>query len=74
MRKFLSNRRAVTTAEVVGVALSFFLLAILGPIALSEIANATTTNWEASVITIFQVVLPIIWVVGMAIKYLPRGK
>jgi hypothetical protein len=50
---------------------SFFLVAIMGPIAIGTIANTTTTNWDSSVVTIFQVVLPIIWVVGVALKYLP---
>lgn len=74
-RKFLSDKRAVTSGEIIGLAVSFFIVAIMGPIAIQIIANLTTANqtfyWDASVITIFQVVLPIIWVVGVAIKYLP---
>jgi hypothetical protein len=60
--------------DVVIMAVSFFLVAILGPIAIGTIANTTTTSWNASVVTIFQVLLPIIWVIGVAIKYIPRGK
>lgn len=59
--------------DVVIMVVSFFLVAILGPIAIGTIANATTANWNASVITIFQVLLPIIWVIGVALKYVPRG-
>jgi len=58
--------------DVVIGTISFLLVAILGPIALGEIANATTTNWQASVITMFQTLLPILWVIGMAIAYVPR--
>jgi len=62
-------------SDVVVMAVSFLLVAILGPIAISAIATGyNTTNWNASVITIFQVLLPIIWVIAVAIKYVPRGK
>jgi len=71
LKKFLRDKRAVSTGEVIGLAVSFFLVAILGPIAIGTIANTTTTNWDASVVTIFQIVLPIIWVIGVAIRYLP---
>lgn len=69
--RFLRNKKAITSSSIIGLAVSFFLVAIMGPIAIGTIANTTTTNWDASVITIFQVVLPIIWVVGVALKYLP---
>ena len=57
--EFLKNKRAISSGEVVGLALSFFLVAILGPIAITQIANTTTTNWDASVVTIFPIVLPL---------------
>jgi len=60
--------------DVVVMAVSFLLVAILGPIAIGTIANTTTTSWNASVVTIFQVLLPILWVIGVAIAYVPRGK
>jgi hypothetical protein len=66
-------KMAVGINDIVLMAVSFFLVAILGPIALGTIANATTTSWNASVVTVFQVVLPIIWAIGVAIKYVPRG-
>jgi len=75
LRKFVRNNKAITTGAIVGLAVSFFLVAIMGPIAIGRIANISywnqTDNWDASVLTIFQVVLPIIWVVGVALKYLP---
>jgi len=70
-QKFKNNERAITSGEIVGIAVSFFLVAILGPIAIGTIANTTTTNWDSAVVTIFQVVLPILWVVGIGVKYLP---
>jgi hypothetical protein len=64
--------------DVVIMAVSFLLVAILGPIAIGTIANLTATNatgtWNPAVITMFQVLLPILWVIGVAIKYIPKAK
>jgi len=59
--------------DVIIMAVSFFLVAILGPLAIGTIANSSTTNWTAGVKTMFQVLLPVVWVIGVAIAYLPRG-
>jgi len=64
---------SVSINDVVLMAVSFLLVAILGPIALGTLFNATTTNWNASVVTMFQTLLPILWVIGVAIAYVPRG-
>ena len=64
---------AISMTDVVYMAISFFLVAVLGPLAIGTIANTTVTNWNASVVIIFQTLLPIIWVIGIAIKYIPRG-
>ena len=76
LQRFLRNKRAISSGEVIGLAVSFFLVAIMAPIAIGTMVNITavhnqTVNWDASVLTIFQVVLPIIWVIGVALKYLP---
>lgn len=76
LRDLLRNRRAITSGEVVGLAVSFFLVAIMAPLAIGRMVNITavanqTVNWDSSVLTIFQVVLPIIWVVAVALYYLP---
>jgi len=62
----------LSISDVVLMAVSFLLVAVLGPIAIGTIANTTTTGWNAAVITIFQVLLPIIWIIGVAIAYVPR--
>jgi len=64
---------SVSINDIVLMAVSFLLVAILGPIAIGTIANTTTTSWNASVVTMFQTLLPILWVIGVAIAYVPRG-
>ena len=71
LKKLARDKRGITSSSIIGLAISFFLVAILGPLAIGTIANTTTTNWDPSVITVFQVVLPIIWIIAVAIKYLP---
>jgi hypothetical protein len=73
-QKLRKCKRAVSSTAIAGVAVSALLVAILMPIALTEIANVTTTGWETSVVTVFQVVLPILMVVGLALKYIPKGE
>jgi len=58
---------------IIMMAVGFLLVAIMAPIALNEIANTTTTDWNASVVTIFTILLPIIFIIGIAIRYVPRG-
>jgi len=65
---------AVNASLIIAMAVGFLLVAIMAPIALNEIANATTTGWNASVVTIFTILLPIIFIIGIAIRYVPRGK
>jgi len=73
LKRFLKNKRGfVSAATIVGLTVSFLLVAVLGPIAIGEIYDANVTGWSASVKTIFQTVLPILWVVGVAVYFIPR--
>jgi hypothetical protein len=58
--------------DVVLMAVSFLLVAVLGPIAINEVMGANVTGWSAAVKTIFQVLLPILWIIGVAIAYIPK--
>jgi len=66
--------KMVEINDVVLMSVSFLLMAVLGPIALEELYAANVTGWDAAVKTMFQVLLPILWVIGVAIGYIPRGK
>ena len=63
-----------TAKAVVGVAVSILLVAILVPIAMTEMVGANTTGWGASLITIFGTVVPILAIIGIALKYIPSSK
>lgn len=63
---------SVTINRVVVYAVGFFMVGILFPIALGEVYSANTSAWNSAVITVFQTVLPIIAILGIAIDYV-RG-
>ncbi len=62
----------VSAGDIVLLSVGFLLVAILTPIGMSEIVGANTTGWEASVKTIFSVLLPILYIIGVALYYIPK--
>lgn len=62
----------IGVSTVITMAVTFLLVAVLAPIAIGTIINATTTNWDPAVKTIFQVLLPLLWIIGVAIRYIPQ--
>ncbi|NIO36645.1 hypothetical protein GTO27_02970 [Candidatus Bathyarchaeota archaeon] len=67
-------RTEVNASTIVMLAVGFLLVAILTPIGMTEVIGANTTGWAASVKTIFTVLLPILYIIGIALYYIPRGK
>jgi len=63
----------INAASIVMLAVCFLLVTILTPIAMEQIAGANYTGWSAPVKTIFTVLLPILFVIGVAIRYVPRA-
>ena len=75
IRKLWRNLKgAATPATIIMLVIGFFVLAILAPIALDYVANASAANWDPTVVLVFKTLLPIIFVIGVAIKYVPRGR
>lgn len=56
--------------NVIYAAIGFLLVAILTPIGMEQVVAANTTLWNTSVITIFQVLLPILYIIGLAIAFI----
>lgn len=63
---------SISAGDIVLLAVGFLLVAILTPIGMSELVGANVTGWQASVKTIFQVLLPILYIVGVALHYIPK--
>ena len=62
----------VSVSEIVMVSIGFVLVAVLTPIGMNEITGANMTGWNAAVKTMFTVLLPIIYIVGVAVHYIPH--
>ncbi len=58
--------------KVVAIAIGLFIVAVLLPPALNELANATMTNVDPAVITVLTILLPILAVIGIALYFIPR--
>ena len=55
------------------LAVSLLVAAIMIPIGMQQIVGATTTSWNAAVVTLWQVLIPVLMIVGIAILFVPRG-
>ena len=73
-KKMFDLRKAVNAGTIVLLSVGFLLTAILTPIAMDEVVSANTTGWASSVKTIFTVLLPILYIIGVALYYVPKGK
>lgn len=60
----------LTAKNVILSAVGFLLVAILTPIAMDELVAVNTTLWEDPVATVFTVVLPIVYIIGVAYGFI----
>lgn len=51
-------------------AVGFLLVALLTPIGMTQLVDANTTGWNAAVVTVFTVAMPIIYIVGVAYGFI----
>lgn len=56
------------------MAVALLLAAIMIPIGMQQIVATSTTSWNSAVITLWQVLLPVLFIVGLAILFVPRLK
>lgn len=66
---------AVNPKEVIVAAIAFVLIAVLAPIGMTQINNgpyAPNASWNSAVTTIFQTVLPILFIIGAALYFIPK--
>jgi hypothetical protein len=60
----------LSVKNIIYSAVGFLLVGVLTPIGMTQIVSANTTAWNSSVVTIFQVLLPILYIVGIAIGFI----
>ena len=64
----------IDASDVIMASIALFLCAVLLPIGISQIYAANTTGWNAAVKTIFQVLLPVLSIVGVAVYFIVKLK
>lgn len=70
IRQIMASRRGIGTSSIVTIVVGFFLFAILAPIALAQMESYTPAD---PVLLIVWPLAGILFVIGMAIKYVPGG-
>ena len=58
--------------KIIGIAVGLLLVAVLVPVALETLATANVTDVDPTVITVLQVVLPILAIIAVAIYFIPK--
>ncbi len=58
--------------KIIAVSVGLLVLALIFPIALNTLANATMTNVDPTVVTVVTILVPILAAIGMALFFLPR--
>jgi drug/metabolite transporter (DMT)-like permease len=57
--------------KIIAVSVGLLVLALLFPIALNTLANATMTKVDPTVVTVVTVLVPVLAAVGVALYFLP---
>lgn len=68
-KKEANKSMDLNARNIVLSAVGFLLVAILTPISMEQLIAANTTGWEAAVVTVFTVVLPIVYIIGIAYAF-----
>ena len=73
VQRLAAKQKGMGTIEtVVYLVIALFVAAILLPPALTQIYSASTTGWNSATVTVFQVLLPILAVIAIALYFIPK--
>lgn len=54
------------------LAVALLVSAIMIPIGMQEVIKTSTTSWNSAVVTMWQILLPVLFIIGIAILFVPR--
>ncbi len=63
---------AISANEVIYAAIGFFLCVIVTPIAMGQFVATSTSGWDTATVTVFQVLVPVMYMIGMAMHFIPK--
>jgi drug/metabolite transporter (DMT)-like permease len=58
--------------KVIAVSVALLVLALIFPIALTTLANASMTKVDPTVVTVVTILVPVLAAIGLALYFLPR--
>lgn len=65
---------AINANDIIYAGIGFLLVALLSPIAMGMLVTTSTTSWNSAVVTIFQVLLPVLYMIGVGLYFIPKIK
>ena len=57
-------------ADTIKTIIGFLLIAILFPVAMTEVVGAATGSWSSAIRTVWNTLLPVLVIVGLAYGFL----
>jgi hypothetical protein len=55
------------------LAVALLCAAIMIPIGMAVVVATSTTGWNSAVVTLWQVLVPVLMIIGIAVLFVPRG-
>ena len=74
MASLASTAPVAETSQIVSLVIGAFVAAVLIPVAINQIVNTSTTNWNPAVAVVFSTLLPILLIVAVVLRFLPKKK
>ena len=70
--RFAYDRRAAVQAkDIIYAAVGFLLVAVLTPVGMNQVGkNSNWTKWDTTVATIFTILVPILYLIGVALYFI----
>jgi hypothetical protein len=54
------------------LAVALLVSAIMIPIGMQQVIGTSTTSWNSAVVTMWQILVPVLFIIGIAILFVPR--
>jgi len=60
--------------DVIGMVIGIVITALLVPMGIQAIADTAVEDWDATLVTLWQTLLPLMIIIGIILGYVPKFK